>query len=92
MSNINLFTKKNIREPIKPFIKPSEKIEYIIVTNLIKLRENMNDFKLTLDYKEYSISSTSSSGNDRSWTVFFNHGGIRINIDIPYEKKMTRGK
>ncbi len=52
----------------------------------------MNDFSITLDYKEYKVRSTQSNAEACSWDITVSHGEVKTNIRIPIEKKVTRAK
>ncbi len=52
----------------------------------------MSDFELTLGYRKYKVTSTSSSREGQSWDLSFDHGGIWVSVRIPIEKRLTRAK
>ena len=52
----------------------------------------MRDFSITLDGKEYKVTSSNSDSFGNNWIIRAIHGSIESVITIPSKERVTRAK
>lgn len=52
----------------------------------------MQEFSITLDGKEYKVSSSHFDKEGNNWTMRVEHGKVATTITIPLEERITRAK